>query len=162
MFGSKSKTQQTPKSQRLPRAKSTGPSYESCSWGKPPRPHFRAALTSSSLHPIQESDFELCVRPQSTYTTFLPTVYQEVDYIHRFIEIFEQAFDPVVNSFTSMWAHLDPLTAPQALLPFLAHWVDWPIDEELDLTYQRRLIRRAVEIYRCRGTRKGLRFQLHL
>ena len=116
----------------------------------------------SSLHPIQESNFELCVRPQSTYTTFLPTVYQEVDYIHRFIGIFEQAFDPIVNSFTSMWAHLDPLTAPQALLPFLAHWVDWPIDIELDLTYQRRLIRRAVEIYKYRGTRKGLRFYLHL
>ena len=116
----------------------------------------------SSPHPIQECNFELNVRPRSTYTTFLPTVYQEVDYIHRFIKIFEQAFDPVVNSFTSMWAHLDPLTAPQALLPFLAHWVDWPIDLELDLTYQRRLIRRAVEIYRCRGTRKGLRFYLHL
>ena len=115
-----------------------------------------------SSHPIQESDFELCVRPRSTYTTFLPTVYQEVDYIHRFIKIFEQAFDPIVNSFTSMWAHLDPLTAPQALLPFLAHWVDWQIDVELDLTYQRRLIRRAVEIYKCRGTRKGLRFYLHL
>jgi phage tail-like protein len=115
-----------------------------------------------SPHPIQESNFELNVRPQSTYTTFLPTVYQEVDYIHRFIKIFEQAFDPVVNSFTSMWAHLDPLTAPQALLPFLAHWVDWSIDAQIDLTHQRRLIRRAVEIYRCRGTRKGLRFYLHL
>lgn len=113
-------------------------------------------------HPIQESNFELNVRPRSTYTTFLPIVYQEVDYIHRFIKIFEQAFDPVVNSFTSMWAHLDPLTAPQALLPFLAHWVDWPIDAQLDLVHQRRLIRRAVEIYRCRGTRKGLRFYLHL
>jgi hypothetical protein len=40
--------------------------------------------------------------------------------------------------------------------------VDWPIDAQLDLTHQRRLIRRAVEIYRCRGTRKGLRFYLHL
>ena len=115
-----------------------------------------------SLDPIQESNFELNVRPRSTYTAFLPTVYQEVDYIHRFIKIFEQAFDPIVNTFTSMWAHLDPLTAPQALLPFLAHWVDWPIDVELDLTHQRRLIKRAVEIYRCRGTRKGLRFYLHL
>lgn len=127
--------------------------------------NFRGRLSlsqGSSLNPIQESNFELNVQPQSTYTTFLPIVYQEVDYIHRFIKIFEQAFDPVVNSFTSMWAHLDPLTAPQALLPFLAHWVDWPIDAQLDLIHQRRLIRRAVEIYRCRGTRKGLRFYLHL
>jgi phage tail-like protein len=123
----------------------------------------RWSLSQASLQqPIQESNFELNVRPQSTYTTFLPAVYQEIDYIHRFIKIFEQAFDPVVNGFSSMWAHLDPLTAPQSLLPFLAHWVDWPIDAQLDLNQQRRLIRRAVEIYRCRGTRKGLRFYLHL
>lgn len=116
----------------------------------------------SNSEPLQESNFELNVRPRSNYTVFLPVVYQEVDYIHRFIKIFEQAFEPVVNSYVSMWAYLDPLTAPQALLPFLAHWVDWPIDAQLDLTDQRRLIRRAVEIYRCRGTRKGLRFYLHL
>lgn len=112
--------------------------------------------------PLQQSDFSLSIRPNSTYTTFLPTVYQEVEVIHRFIKIFEQAFDPVVNSFNAMWAHLDPLTSPQALLPFLAHWVDWPIDTRFDLTQQRQLIRRAVEIYRWRGTRKGLRFYLHL
>jgi phage tail-like protein len=116
----------------------------------------------SSSEPLQESNFELNIRPRSNYTAFLPIVYQEVDYIQRFIKIFEQAFEPVVNSYISMWAHLDPLTAPQALLPFLAHWVDWSIDGQLDLTHQRRLIRRAVEIYRCRGTRKGLRFYLHL
>jgi phage tail-like protein len=112
--------------------------------------------------PIQQSDFELNIRPHSAYTAFLPTVYQEVDFIHRFIKIFEQAFDPVVNSFTSMWATLDPLTAPESLIPFLAHWVDWPLDSQLDLPHQRRLIRRAVEIYKSRGTRKGLRFYLHL
>jgi phage tail-like protein len=111
---------------------------------------------------VQQSNFELNIRPHSSYTAFLPTVYQEVDLIHRFVKIFEQAFDPVVNSFTSMWANLDPLTAPQSLIPFLAHWVDWPLDTQLDLPHQRRLIRRAVEIYRSRGTHKGLRFYLHL
>lgn len=111
---------------------------------------------------IEQSDFALNIQPRSDYTAFLPTVYQEVDFIHRFIKIFEQAFDPVVNSFNSMWANLDPLTAPQALIPFLAQWVDWPMDSQLGLLQQRKLIRRAVEIYRWRGTRKGLRFYLHL
>ena len=111
---------------------------------------------------IEQSDFALNIQPRSDYTTFLPTVYQEVDFIHRFIKIFEQAFDPVVNSFNSMWANLDPLTAPQTLIPFLAHWVDWSMDSQLGLLQQRKLIRRAVDIYRWRGTRKGLRFYLHL
>ena len=117
---------------------------------------------SSADGPIQQTHFNLCIRPQSDYASFLPTVYQEVDFINRFVKIFEEAFDPVVNSFNSMWAHLDPLTAPQALLPFLARWIDWPLDSQLDLFQQRRLMRRAVEIYRLRGTRKGLRFYLHL
>jgi phage tail-like protein len=111
---------------------------------------------------VEFSQFELVVHPQSHYVTFLPTVYQEVDLIHRFIKIFEQAFDPSVNSFFSMWAYLDPLTAPEALLPFLAHWVDWPIDPQFSWRQQRQLIRHAIEIYRWRGTRKGLRFFIHL
>jgi len=54
------------------------------------------------------------------------------------------------------------LTAPEALLPFLAHWVAWPIDRRWDVKQQRRLIRNAVELYRWHGTRRGLRFYLHL
>ncbi len=111
---------------------------------------------------IQETDFGLYIRPDSAYMDFLPVLYREVDFISRFIKIFEQAFEPVIQSFNVMWANLDPLTAPQALLPFLAHWVAWPVDPRWDLDQQRRLIRRALELYRWRGTRKGLRLYLHL
>lgn len=110
---------------------------------------------------IQEAEFGLYIRPYSAYMKFLPVLYREVDFISRFIKIFEQAFEPVIQSFNVMWANLDPLTAPQALLPFLAHWVAWPVDPIWDLNQQRRLIRRAVELYRWRGTRKGLRLYLH-
>ena len=112
--------------------------------------------------PIEQVDFELCVRPSANYIKFLPALYQEVDFINRFIQIFEQTFEPVVASVSNMWANLDPLTAPESLLPFLAHWVDWPLDSLWDLPQQRRLIRRAMELYRWRGTRKGLRLYLHL
>lgn len=112
---------------------------------------------------IERSDeFNLYVRPWSNYMEFLPLLYREVDFIGRLIKIFEEAYQPVVNSFSAMWANLDPLTAPQRLLPFLAYWVAWEVDPAWDLGKQRRLIRRAVELYRWRGTRKGLRLYLHL
>ncbi|MBR8839102.1 MAG: phage tail protein [Stigonema ocellatum SAG 48.90 = DSM 106950] len=111
---------------------------------------------------IQEEDFGLYIRPHSNYMQFLPILYREVDYISRFMKIFEEAFQPAIDSFNVMWANLDPLTAPRALLPFLAHWVAWPVDSIWNLNQQRRLIRRAVELYRWRGTRKGLRLYLHL
>ena len=106
--------------------------------------------------------FNLCVRPSSSYLNFVPAIYREVDFIGRFLTIFEQAFDPAVQTIDVLWAYLDPLTAPEALLPFLANWVAWPIDRRWDIKQQRRLIRNAVELYRWHGTRRGLRFYLHL
>jgi phage tail-like protein len=106
--------------------------------------------------------FNLCVRPSSSYLNYVPAIYREVDFIGRFLTIFEQAFDPAVQTIDVLWAYLDPLTAPEALLPFLAHWVAWPIDRRWDIKQQRRLIRNAVELYRWHGTRRGLRFYLHL
>lgn len=112
---------------------------------------------------IHESEtFSLYIRPYSAYMEFLPVLYREVDFIGRFMKIFELAYQPVIDSFNVMWANIDPLTAPQAILPFLAHWVGWEVDSVWNLQQQRRLIRRAVEIYRWRGTRKGLRLYLHL
>lgn len=110
---------------------------------------------------IQYAKFNLYVRPRSLYPIFLPIIYREVDFIGRFLKIFEQAFEPIVQSLDVMWAHLDPLTAPEALLPFLAHWVGWQHEPMWEVKQQRRVIRRAVELYRWRGTRKGLRLYLH-
>jgi phage tail-like protein len=112
---------------------------------------------------IETSDeFSICIRPWSVYMEFLPLLYREVDFIGRFMNIFEQTYQPAIDSFNAMWANLDPLTAPVALLPFLAYWVGWQFDSVWELPQQRRLIRRAVELYRWRGTRKGLRLYLHL
>jgi phage tail-like protein len=112
---------------------------------------------------IEYSDyFDLYIRPYSAYMEFLPVLYREVDFIGRFMKIFEQAYQPAIDTFNVLWANLDPLTAPKALLPFLAHWVAWEVDSVWNLPQQRRLIRRAVELYRWRGTRKGLRLYLHL
>lgn len=105
--------------------------------------------------------FRVAVRPRTTYLDFLPTVYRDVDFASRFLFIFEQAFDPYVQTLDTLWAYLDPLTAPETLLPFLAHWVAWRIEPEIELALQRRLIRNAVELYRWHGTRQGLRLYLH-
>jgi phage tail-like protein len=104
----------------------------------------------------------LFVRPVSSYLDFLPAIYQEEEFIGRFISIFEQAYDPAVETIDNLWAYLDPLTAPEALLPFLAHWVAWELDPRWSSQQQRRLIKNAIPIYRWQGTRWGLRFFLHL
>ena len=37
--------------------------------------------------------------PHSAYMEFLPVLYREVDFIGRFMKIFEQAYQPVIDSF---------------------------------------------------------------
>lgn len=111
---------------------------------------------------VETAGVNLYVRPRSLYLNFVPALYREVDFIGRFLKIFEQAFEPAVQTLDVLWAYLDPMTAPQAMLPFLAHWVAWPIDRRWTLERQRFLIRSAVELYRWRGTRRGLRLYIHL
>ncbi|MEX0271143.1 phage tail protein [Leptolyngbyaceae cyanobacterium UHCC 1019] len=130
------------------------------------------AAADSSLESFTASDdpsellaskpFYLFLRPRSLYPEFLPAVYQEVDFIGRLLKVFEQSFEPAVNTWQTLWAYLDPLTAPESLLPFLAQWVGWQNEVTWSVEQQRSLIRRAMEIYRWRGTKRGLQLYLHL
>ncbi len=121
-----------------------------------------AILEDETEYLMQSIPLNFAIRPLSLYLSFLPTFYSEIDFVGRFLAIFEKAFEPSVQMLEMLWAYLDPLTAPQSLLPFMAQWVAWPIDPRWDELQQRRLIRQAVEIYRWRGTRRGLRLFLHL
>lgn len=104
----------------------------------------------------------LKIRPLRSYIDFLPAIYQDSDFLRRFLSIIEQSFNPVVETTEALWAYLDPLTAPEAMLPFLAQWVAWPLNSRWPLKYQRRLIRHAAELYRWRGSHYGLQLMLHL
>ncbi|NJL20631.1 MAG: phage tail protein [Leptolyngbyaceae cyanobacterium SM1_3_5] len=105
--------------------------------------------------------FQLQVRSLCSYLDFLPEIYQASDFMGQFLMIFEQAFDPTVQAVDAFWAYLDPLTAPKALLPFLAKWVAWNLEPRWTLKQQRRLLRHAIMLYRWRGTRWGLLLYLH-
>jgi phage tail-like protein len=111
---------------------------------------------------LEMRSFNLYVRPLTSYLEFLPAIYRDIDFVGRFLHIFEATFEPDVQILSNLWAYLDPLTAPQGMLEFLAHWVGWKIQPDLSLEQQRQLIRNAMEIYRWRGTRRGLRLYLHL
>ena len=106
--------------------------------------------------------FYLAIRPANSYIKFLPAFYKEVDFLERFLAITEQTFDPAVQTLDTLWAYLDPLTAPESMLPFLARWVGWEMSDRWSVKQQRRLIRYATTLYRWHGTRHGLRFYLHL
>ena len=117
---------------------------------------------TGDLAAVASDPLTLVVRPASPYLPLLPQVYQEIDFVGRLLAIVERAFSPDVETWSSLWAYLNPVLAPQAMLPFLAHWVGWRNLPQLTWEQQRRLMHRAIELYSWRGTAYGLRLYLHL
>ncbi|HEY9735278.1 MAG TPA: phage tail protein, partial [Trichocoleus sp.] len=117
---------------------------------------------TDELEGVTSEQLTLLVRPQSPYLKLLPQVYQEIDLVGRLMALVERTFSPSVETWFSLWAYLNPLLAPQAMLGFLAHWVGWRSLPHLTWEQQRQLIHHAVELYSWRGTAYGLRLYLHL
>lgn len=92
----------------------------------------------------------------------LPAVYQELvntkdDFLIRFVESLDEVLAPLYLVLDNVDAYLDPALTPPDFLPWLAEWVGVELDENWTEEQQRRLIGQAVEIYRWRGTIRGVR-----
>ena len=100
--------------------------------------------------------------PRSHLLEFLPRHYRTDEFLGRFLLIFQAALDPVERAIDNTHLLLDPGLAPPALLDWLATWLDLDLASIPDVATRRVLIERAVELYRWKGTRRGLRADLTL
>jgi phage tail-like protein len=87
----------------------------------------------------------------------LPALFQQEDeFALRFTAALDEVLAPVMLALDNVDAYLDPLTAPQDFLQWLASWVGVELDETWSLERQREQARQAVQHYRWSGTKKGL------
>jgi len=100
--------------------------------------------------------------PRSRLVEFLPRHYQSDEFLGRFLLIFQVAFDRIERSIDNTHMLIDPGLAPPEFLTWLANWLDLDLTTSDDTESQRALIERAVELYRWKGTRRGLRAELAL
>ncbi|NJM90880.1 MAG: PASTA domain-containing protein [Myxococcales bacterium] len=101
------------------------------------------------------------------YLEHLPAIYRRSDAIGRNIVrdicfIFEHMFGSIDELLLDGFRFYDPHVAPVEFLDWLAGWtafgteLDWPLEKK------RALIKRSVDLYRLRGTRRGLTLFLKL
>jgi phage tail-like protein len=109
---------------------------------KPPRQTWPAELTT------READ--------SAYLRHLPAVFQDSDFLRRFLLIFEQIWEPMEQRQDEIAMYFDPRTCPASLLDWLASWLDLKINPDWPEGRMRALLADAVELYRWRGTKYGL------
>ena len=109
---------------------------------RPPRQTWPAELTTPEVG--------------SAYLQHLPAVFQDSDFLRRFLLIFEQIWEPMEQRQDQIAMYFDPRTCPASLLDWLASWLDLKIDPYWPEGRLRALLTDAVELYRWRGTKYGL------
>lgn len=107
--------------------------------------------------------------PASQLLNLLPSIYREAldrlqqttgdqaqPFFLRFLRGFDDLQEPLERTIGVLHQCFGPYSAPSDLLPWLANWAALVLNENWPLMRRRRLIAEAVELYRWRGTRKGL------
>jgi phage tail-like protein len=101
------------------------------------------------------------------YLENLPAIYRRSDAVGRNLVrelcfLFEHMFDSVEVNLVDGWRFYDPHIAPIEFLNWLSGWTAFSLDLDWPEPQKRALIRRAVDLYRIRGTKRGLSLFLRL
>ena len=101
------------------------------------------------------------------YLEHLPAIYRRSDAVGRNLVrdvcfVFEHMFDSIDENLTDGWRFYDPHAAPPEFLDWLARWTAFTVDLDWPEEQRRALIKRAVDLYRIRGTKRGLTLFLKL
>ncbi len=101
-------------------------------------------------------------RDESRYLRYLPPIYHHDPFLGRFLLAFEGILAPIEQTVDSFDLYLDPRTAPPHFLDQLAAWLGLTLDEKWPLDKRRAVLAEAAELYRRRGTPRGLARHLQI
>lgn len=101
------------------------------------------------------------------YMELLPAIYRRSDAVGRNLVreicfIFEHMFGSVDETLERGHTYYDPLECPPEFLPWLASWTAMVLDAGWPIEKKRALLKRSVDLYRIRGTTRGLALFLKL
>jgi len=86
----------------------------------------------------------------------LPAVYQEDEFLQRFVQAFDVALAPLFLTLDTLECYVDPALAPPDFLAWLGEWVGIEVDDTWSDQRRREIIAGAAEIHRRRGTPAGV------
>ncbi len=102
---------------------------------------------------------------RSSYLDLLPGIHQEnelSDFLGRFLLIFEHILSPIDRTIENIPYYFDPDVAPPDVVAWLGSWLGLVLDARWPEDRRRDLVKAAPELFRWRGTRRGLAHFLRL
>ncbi len=99
--------------------------------------------------------------PRSSYLQHLPAIFsgdsESRHFLERFLSIFQTDWDDIERRVENLFHYFDPDTVPDAFLPYLASWLDVPLEGDWGPEQNRRLLVAAIRSLGKRGTPRALR-----
>lgn len=92
----------------------------------------------------------------------LPAIYADSDFATRFVSGFESVLDPLLGTLDNLPEHFAAAYAPRDVLELLTDWLALERDELRSGDERRRILERAPELMRLRGTTAGIELALEL
>ena len=121
-----------------------------------------ARVLSDAGVPLASESVQIAVFPKGRYLEYLPALFEQDDFIGRFLMLFESFWGPIDLQIDSTPNYLDPALTPARFLPWLAEWFDLEFDDTWSEAQQRELLRNIMWLYRRRGTRVALQRYLEI
>lgn len=92
----------------------------------------------------------------------LPAILQEDEFVMNVVDALDTLLAPVLLTLDNLDAYLDPMLAPDDFVLWLAEWMGLLLDETWPIEFTRAAVARTVDLYRWRGTVRGIREVLEL
>jgi phage tail-like protein len=104
---------------------------------------------------------------RESFIKWLPSIYQRTDingrnFVRELLWVVQHMFSSIEETLDQVHTFFDPYEAPTEFLNWLGSWSAMIVDEDWPESKKRRLIRKAIELYRIRGTVKGLKLFLSM
>ncbi|MEM7343994.1 MAG: phage tail protein [Chloroflexota bacterium] len=115
-----------------------------------------AVITDTDNKILDQEAANVKVLTKGRYLDYLPSVYEQDDFLARFLMLFESFWRPINQQINGIDNYFDPRMTPSRFLPWLASWLDLELDQSWPEDRLRQLIRWAIALHRSRGTKWGL------
>ena len=119
-------------------------------------------LSDSEGALLSSEEIQIAVVNRSKYLEHLPEIYEQDDFINRFLMLVESFWKPTNQQIDFVSNYFDPLLTPREFLPWLASWMGMPVDEFMPEDRKRRLVQSAMFYFQQRGTKAALQDYLQV
>lgn len=104
---------------------------------------------------------------RESYIKWLPAIYQRSDatgrnYVRDLLWVIQHLFGSIETMLDTIHLYFDSYETPEHFLPWLAAWSAMLLEPDWPVSKKRRLIKKAMELYRLRGTVRGLKLFISL